>query len=57
MVLLLSAYGLGYWTGSLRAPRGPKIIVARDQSDISPLLSGESVPCFFDPYFTAKLHT
>ena len=54
VLLLLTTYGFGYWTGSFRAPRGPRIIVARDQSDISPRFGGGSVQSFYDPYFTPR---
>lgn len=54
VVLLLTTYGLGYWTGSSRTLRRPGINIARDQSDISPLLAGKSVQSFYDPYFTPR---
>ncbi|HVV70754.1 MAG TPA: hypothetical protein VHI52_04525 [Verrucomicrobiae bacterium] len=54
MLLLFVAYGLGYWTGASRARPGPRWVMARDASDISPSVAGETVRACYDPYFTSR---
>jgi len=53
VVLLLFAYGLGYWTGVSRAPRGiqrgPQIIFERDSSDVTSFFGDSFVNVSFDP--------
>lgn len=50
VVLLLLAYGLGYWTGVSRAPRGgPQIIFERDSSDVTSFFGDSFVNVSFDP--------
>jgi hypothetical protein len=53
-ILLLLTYGLGDWTGSHRTPRGSRIIIERDVTDISPLLAPSEGQSFCDDYFTKK---
>jgi hypothetical protein len=53
VALLLTGYGLGYWSGFSHARRGPRVIFARDTSDTEPLMAS-GVQGFYDPYFTKK---
>jgi hypothetical protein len=50
LLLLLLAYGLGYWSGARHSWRGAQVIVARETSDITSFF-GPSV-AGFDDYFT-----
>jgi hypothetical protein len=53
MVLLLFAYGLGYWTGASRTPRGAQIIFARDSDDMPPVVV-DSLHSIYDPSFAKQ---
>ena len=51
-LLLLFAFGLGYWSGFLRARQGVRVIVARDTSD-GQQTSGKTINVY-EPYFTKQ---
>ncbi len=53
MLLFLAGYGLGYWSGTSHARQGPRVIFARDTSDIDPLMAS-GVQGLYDDYFTKK---
>jgi len=52
MVLLLFAYGLGYWT-ALRTPRTARMIFATDSKDMPPFMV-DSLHAVNDPSFTKQ---
>jgi len=49
-LLLLLAYGLGYWNGFSQARKGPRVFVATDASD-NRQASGKAN---YEPYFTRQ---
>ena len=50
MLLLVLAFGLGYWSGRSQARNGVRVIVARDTGD-SQQSSGK---VGYEPYFTKQ---